>query len=123
MGGGGGNGSSAAGGAPPKQQAGPSAAAAGAAGQLSGQRQHQQQHQQQAAPAAGPFEPLAVPPKIVPSLSSDKSLRVLLKKYCLPSDGKKKVSSCAMHKCSHAPGISAGVPALLGSFRAALPPH
>lgn len=40
--------------------------------------------------AAGPFQPLAVPAKIVPSLTSEKSLRQLLRKYCLPSDGKKK---------------------------------
>lgn len=38
----------------------------------------------------GPFEPLAVPPKLVPSLTTDKSLRQLLRKYGMNTDGKKK---------------------------------
>ncbi|KAL4450627.1 hypothetical protein ABPG77_000983 [Micractinium sp. CCAP 211/92] len=45
-----------------------------------------------AAPGAveAPFEPLAVPPKLVPSLATEKSLRQLLRKYCMTTDGKKK---------------------------------
>jgi len=37
----------------------------------------------------GPYIPLAVPPSLVPSLASDKIIRAALKKYSLPSDGKK----------------------------------
>lgn len=37
----------------------------------------------------GPFVPLAAPPRIVPTLASEKSIRTSLKKYGLPSDGKK----------------------------------
>ncbi|KAL4433624.1 hypothetical protein ABPG75_000065 [Micractinium tetrahymenae] len=43
-----------------------------------------------AAANKGPFQPLAVPPKLVPSLTTEKSLRQLLRKYSMNTDGKKK---------------------------------
>ena len=52
-----------------------------------GHEQQQRRQQQQ----AGPFEPLAVPAKLVPSLATEKSLRQLMKRYSLPTEGKKKV--------------------------------
>ena len=55
-----------------------------------------QQQRVAAAAHPGPFEPLAVPAKIVPGLATDKSLRALLKKYGLPTDGKKKVGASAV---------------------------
>ena len=39
----------------------------------------------------GPFQPLALPAKLVPSLATEKSVRQLLRKYSMPTDGKKKV--------------------------------
>ena len=50
-----------------------------------------QQQPAQEARQQGPFEPLAVPAKLVPNLTTEKSLRQLLRRYCLPADGKKKV--------------------------------
>lgn len=63
-----------------------------------------QQQQQQ------PFEPLLVPAKIVPSLISDKGLRALLKKYGLPTDGKKKASDRLGRRpaCAHEAVQNAG---------------
>lgn len=57
-------------------------------------------HQNEEALVPGePFRPLMVPPKVVPGLASEKSLRALLKKYSLPTEGKKKV-------CNDAPTTS-----------------
>ncbi|KDD72725.1 hypothetical protein H632_c2972p0 [Helicosporidium sp. ATCC 50920] len=43
-----------------------------------------------AAPASSTFsKPLAVPPKLVPSLSSERALRSLLRRYHLPTEGRK----------------------------------
>lgn len=52
---------------------------------------------QHCGPAGGTstWLPLPVPAKIVPSFASEKSLRQMLKKYSLPTDGKKKVVRAA----------------------------
>jgi hypothetical protein len=39
------------------------------------------------------FKPLAVPAKLVPSLTSEKALRAACKRYGLPLEGRKKVSA------------------------------
>ena len=40
-------------------------------------------------PQPGPYIPLIVPPCLVPALATDKTIRTALKKYSLPTDGKK----------------------------------
>lgn len=71
--------------------------------------------------AAEPFEPLAVPVKLVPNLASERSLRQLLKRYSLPTDGKKKVCSLGMMLYGACAGTALRKPGHPASTAASLP--